>query len=332
MLDLNATIMTPADSAPRVKFPAGSFPEAIDNSIRSNFVACEAKFHHGFIRNISPSGTSVHLHAGGAFAHGVEATRRAFYVEGRSPDEAIGHGVQELLLFYGDYECPPESPKSAERMAGALEFYFSRYPLDSDYLRPWTDGSSTGIEFSFAIPLPILHPVTGNPILYTGRFDMLAEEQRSGTLFVVDEKTATQLGSSWAKQWELDAQFTGYCWGAQQYGKPVAGAIIRGVSILKTKYDSVECPVQRSPFQIERWYKQLLRDVQRMIEIWRSGEFSYQLDKGSCGNYGGCSYSILCNSPEPERWIPIQFEPRVWHPMLREEREEELRLIREGAL
>lgn len=331
MLNLDDVIIT-QDAPPTVKFAPGSFPTCIDNSIRSNFVACEAKFHHGFIRNISPAGTSVHLHAGGAFAHGIEAVRRAFYVDGDSEDGAIGKGIEELLLFYGDYECPPESAKSAERMAGALEFYFSRYPLSSDYLQPWTDGTSTGIEFSFAIPLPILHPVTGEPILYTGRFDMLAEEQKSGSLFIVDEKTATQLGASWSKQWDLDAQFTGYHFGAKAFGKPVAGAVIRGVSILKTKYDSVECHISRSNFAIERWYKQLLRDVQRMIEIWRSNEFSYQLDKGSCGAYGGCSYAILCNSQEPERWIPVNFEPRVWHPMLREEREEEIRLIREGSL
>lgn len=331
MIDLDSVIIT-QDAPPNVKFAPGSFPEVIDNSIRSNFVACEAKFHHGFISNLSPAGTSVHLHAGGAFAHGIEATRRAFYEDGASADDAIGKGIEELLLFYGDYECPPESPKSAERMAGALEFYFQRYSLQDDYLRPWSDGANTGIEFSFAIPLPIAHPVTGNPILYSGRFDMLAEDKRSGSLFIVDEKTATQLGASWSKQWDMDAQFTGYFWGAQAYGKPIAGAIIRGVSILKTKYDSVECPIFRGPFQIDRWYKQLLKDITRMIEIWRTNDFSYQLDKASCGAYGGCSYNSLCNNPDPARWAKINFEPRVWHPMLREEREEEIRLIREGAL
>lgn len=312
------------------KFAPGSFPATIDNSIRSNFAACEAKFHHGFISNLSPAGTSVHLHAGGAFAHGIEATRRAFYEGGASSEDAIGHGIAELLLYYGDFDCPPESAKSAERMAGALEFYFERYGLENDYIKPWTDGHSTGIEFSFAIPLPIAHPETGNPILYTGRFDMLGEH-RDGSLFIVDEKTSTQLGASWSKQWEMDAQFTGYCFGARQYGKPVAGAIIRGVSILKTKYDSVECPIYRSNWQIDRWYRQLLRDVQRMIEIWRDGDPNYQLDKSSCGAYGGCSFALLCNSPHPEKWAAIDFEPRQWHPMLREERLEEIAAIKEGV-
>ncbi|MFM6926953.1 MAG: PD-(D/E)XK nuclease family protein [Bdellovibrio sp.] len=331
MIDLIDMSMEAVEPPP-VRFPAGSFPEVIDNSIRSNFVACEAKFHYGFVRNISPAGTNVHLHAGGAFAHGIEATRRAFYIDGASADDAIAKGISELLLFYGDYECPPESAKSAERMAGALEFYFERYKLDTDYLRPAVLGGETGIEFSFSIPLPIAHPQTGNPILYSGRFDMLAEDQRSGSLFVVDEKTATQLGASWAKQWELDSQFTGYCWGAREYGKPVAGAIIRGVSILKTKYDSIECPVVRSNHLIDRWYRQLLKDVQRMIEIWRTNDPSYQLDKGSCGSYGGCSFQLLCGTPDAERWIPVQFEPRVWHPMLREEREAEIALIKGGRL
>jgi hypothetical protein len=54
------------------------FPEVIDNSIRSQFVACEGKFYRGFVENLSPVGTSVHLHAGGAFAHGIEATPTRF--------------------------------------------------------------------------------------------------------------------------------------------------------------------------------------------------------------------------------------------------------------
>ena len=301
------------------------FPPVIDNSIRSQFISCEGKFWYSFIENLAPVGTSVHLHAGGAFAHGVEHVRRAFYVEHRTKEEAIAIGVQELLRFYGDFQCPPESAKSAERMAGALVFYFDSYDLESDYVQPWTDGESTGIEFSFTLPLPIPHPETGDPLVYSGRFDMLGAH-RDGPLFVVDEKTASSLGAQWTKQWELDSQFTGYCAGAAAYGKPVAGAIIRGISILKTKYDKAEAIIYRSQWQIDRWYEQLLRDIRRMVELYERGfsDINLKLDKSACGAYGGCTFSILCASNQPERWKRIQFEPRKWHPMLREEREEQL--------
>lgn len=301
------------------------FPEVVDNSMLSTFRKCEGAAYYSYLENLSPAGTNVHLHAGGAFAHGMEVVRRSFYVEGKPEAEAIAAGVVELLRYYGDYECPPDSPKSAIRMAGALEFYFSHYRLGSDYVKPWTDGNGSGIEFSFSFPLPIRHPQTGNPILYYGRFDMLGAHE-SGGVFVVDEKTTTSLGSSWVKQWELDSQFTGYVAGAKMYGKPVVGAIIRGVSILKTKYDTKEAITYRDKWVIDRWYKQTVRDVNRMIEIWQAGmgEVNWQLDKGSCGSYGGCAFSLLCTSPRPDTWKPVNFEPRVWHPRLADERREEL--------
>ena len=302
------------------------FPAVIDNSMLGQMRSCEGKAYYSFIENLSPAGTSVHLHAGGAFAHGVEHVRRAYYERGLSEDQAVAIGVTELLRYYGDYECPPDSPKSAERMAGALVFYFDTYKLDSDYVQPWTDGQSNGIEFSFSFPLPVSHPQSGDPILYSGRFDMLGQHKNGG-LFVVDEKTATSLGAQWSNQWELDSQFTGYCAGAKMYNKPVNGAIIRGVSILKTKYDTREAIIYRPDWQIARWYRQAVRDVKRLIEIWKGGpeEVNWKLDKGACGAYGGCAFRLLCGSPNPETWKAVNFEPRVWHPMLREEREEELK-------
>jgi hypothetical protein len=316
---------------PRSELP---FPEVVDNSMVSAFKKCEGAGYYSYIENLSPTGTSVHLHAGGAFAYGIEHARKAFYVEGKPAEEAIGIGIAKLLAFYGDYECPPDSAKSALRMAGALEFYFDTYKLGSDYLVPWTDGANHGIEFSFSLPMSISHPVSGQPILYAGRFDMLGVDQRSGVLFVDDEKTATQLGTSWSNQWGLDSQFTGYCAGAKAYGKPVAGAIIRGVSILKTKYDTKEAVIYRSDWEIHRWWRETHKIVQRMIEIWRNGKDSvhdstieWKLDKSACGAYGGCAYQSLCNSPNPQTWKRANFEARVWHPMIHQEREAEVEAL-----
>lgn len=302
------------------------FPSVVDNSMLSTLRKCEGAAYYSYLENLSPTGTSVHLHAGASFAYGVEHVRRAFYEQGKPAEEAIGIGITKLLAYYGDYECPPESPKSAQRMAEALDFYFDVYRLGSDYIVPWTDGKGTGIEFSFSFPLPVPHPETGEPIIYSGRFDLLGENKRDGTLFVVDEKTATQLGTQWAAQWELDSQFTGYCAGARMFGKPVVGAIIRGVSILKTKYDTKEAIVYRSNWEIERWYRQVVRDVKRLVDIWRHGtdEVNWKLDKAQCGAYGGCAFKTLCTSPQPERWKAVNFEPRVWHPLLRDEHEKEL--------
>jgi hypothetical protein len=210
-------------------------------------------------------------------------------------------------------------------MCGALEYYFDVWKLGEDYLVPWTtpDGEK-GIEFSFALPLPITHPQTGDPILYAGRFDMLAHD-RFKVIWVEDEKTAGQLGPSWNKNWSLDSQFTGYVWAARQYNIPVYGAAIRGISILKTSYGHAEQMVARPQFLVDRWYAQLLRDVERMIEIWKAQnlnsqiESRYALDKGMCNAYGGCSYEILCNTQTPAEWVKVNFTHRDWDPTVRKE-------------
>jgi len=302
------------------------------------FRSCPQKMFRTYVQHWKPQNESVHLIAGGAFAKGLEVARRAYYegvyatptvsyaldgtrnvswedVAGPAgdADSAIPAGLRALLAAYGDFECPPESAKSAERTAGAFEFYFDRYPLGSDGMEPIVfPGGKRGIEFSFANPLPVTHPVSGDPILYTGRADMIAEFAHG--VYGVDDKTTSSLGASWSNQWELRSQFTGYCWSARKAGLNPAGAIVRGVSILKTKYDTQQAITYRSEYEIERWEAQVVRDIQRMIECWRSGWWDYSLD-GACTEYGGCSLVRICKSSEPEEWLPVFFEQRVWDPL-----------------
>lgn len=293
------------------------FPHAVDSTILSTFRSCPQHMFLQYMEHWEPKTESVHLVAGGAFAAGIEAARRAFYEQSATVEEAEAFGLSALIEHYGDFECPPESAKSLNRTAGALEFYFEQYPLGADGMEPvLMPNGRRGIEFSFAEPLPIAHPISGDPILYTGRADMIANF--AGGVYVVDEKTASSLGPSWARQWEMRSQFTGYSWACQQAGLDPAGTIIRGVSILKTKYDTQQAITYRSPHEIERWQEQTCRDLTRMIAMWKEGRFDFNLDH-SCAEYGGCSFQQICKSPSPETWLPMYFQRRVWDPLLRKE-------------
>src|SRR3972149_877635 len=108
------------------------FPEVLDSSMLASFKSCPEMFRKIYLAQWKPKGLSVHLHAGASFAKGLEAARNAFYVEGKPVDTAIQEGLGVLLKTYGSFECPPDSAKSAERMAGAYEFYFANYPLDHE--------------------------------------------------------------------------------------------------------------------------------------------------------------------------------------------------------
>lgn len=293
------------------------FPSVIDSSLMAAYKSCGRKafleyFHHWKLRD-----QSVHLHAGKAYAEGIEKARAAFYVEGKSPDEALAIGLHALMTSYGNFECPPESAKSAERTAGALEYYFSQYRLGEDRAIPMTlPGGKRGIEFNFLEPLTVLHPVTGEPLLYSGRMDMMVDYE--GMKLGEDDKTASQLGASWPRQWDLRSQFTGYVWGAAKAGIRLDGFLVRGVSILKTEYDTLQAITYRPDWQIERWEEQLTRDLARMIGNWEEGYFDYNLDH-ACAEYGGCPFRSVCQMRDPSQLLAQQFQRRRWDPVLREE-------------
>lgn len=294
------------------------FPHYIDSSMRGAFAACPQKFLYEYMMHYKPISPSVHLLAGGAFAKGLEVARQEYYGNGNNSDNSIGRGALALIREYGDYEPDARSPKTAEGMLGAYDYYFSQWPLESDTLRPYDKGARLGVEFSFAIPIPqTKHPQTGDPILYVGRFDMLGELP-DGTLWVVDEKTTQSLGASWSKQWDLRGQFTGYCWAAREYGFPVKGAIIRGISILKRSYGHAQAITYRSDWLIDSWLNQLQRDVHRLVRCWDDGEWDRNYD-GSCTSYGNCAYTTLCESHDPQRWIAGNYAKRVWNPLTHEE-------------
>jgi hypothetical protein len=305
------------------------FPDYFDSSMLASFKSCPEKFRKEYIEHWKGKQPSVHLHAGGAFAKGLEVARRTFY-EGNAPAEvAIAEGLGALLTAYGSFECPEDSAKSASRMAGAFEYYFSQYGLSHEEGPIELPGGKKGIEFSFAHPIDVLHPVTGNPLLYVGRMDAIYRTM--GGVFIIDEKTTSQLGQSWSRQWDLRSQFTGYAWGCSKSNIHVDGAIVRGVSILKTKYDTQQAISYRPEWQLERWYEELLDWVEDIKLNWLSyyenhnsveglrRPFRHNLDH-SCAEYGGCGFREACSSQDEAPWLEMNFERRIWNPLLREEK------------
>jgi hypothetical protein len=288
----------------------------IDSTIISALKTCPTKGFRQYFEHWKPGEESVHLVAGGAFAAGLETARRAFYVDRLPPDDAVALGLSALWRHYGNFTEPEDSPKGPIRMAGALEFYFSHYPLGADGATPHFFGDRHGIEFSFAEPLPVLHPETGDPLIFAGRADMVADA--FGGLFLYDEKTTGQLGPTWAKKWDHRSQFTAYCWGLRGHGYRPTGVIVRGVAIYKTGYEMAEVPTYRSEWEVQRWLEETCELLEQAKVWWARDRFPHNLDE-SCNAFGGCSLSRICKSPEPEKWLPLYFHKRRWDPLARVE-------------
>ena len=283
------------------KAPQYDFPRSVSASSLSTFKACARKSEYYTFMRWVPREKSIHLHAGAAFASAIEAARRSFYVDSMNAEQSIIAGVRTLWFEYGDFECPPESNKSCMNLTHAFIGYFDTWPLGLDPITPLVLASGTAIEFDFTADLLITHPTSGDPILYTGRADMLGQFQSS--LWNVDEKTTSGIGPAWARKWSMRSQFLGTIWAAAQYGHKLQGTIVRGIAVLKNQNKTAEHLAPANPHMVERWYVSTLATVQLMIRAWERNEFPYNFDDACIAYNSTCEYMPLCQAQDYKKWL-----------------------------
>ncbi len=302
--------------------PLPTLPQHFDSTMRSCFASCAQKFYLEFCLGLHGRSLSIDLHAGACFALAIETVGRAVHCDKLPLDLALARAHAVFMLAWGEFIAIKETPKTKDRVWEAVEDYFNTYPPLTDHVQPYFVEGIPTFEFTFAEPLDLpgfpMHPVSNDPFIYCGRFDMLGTW---GTKPVIrDEKTTTSIGAAWADQWGLRAQFPGYCWACRRLGIPVDTVIIRGVGILKTKFHQIEATPTYSDWAIERWLEQLRRDLIRIVQCWNETYFDFNLGE-SCNAYGGCQFRDPCLSPEPARWFG-NYEVRHWNPLNRNPTEE----------
>jgi len=322
-----------------------TFPLSVDSTILSSFTSCPRKFYYEFLLKRVPEGKSIDLHAGGCFALGLEIARNAFYVENLTQDEAIARAWVHMVKEWGEYTEPEDHPKSFLNMFGALCHYFDTYPMENDHFQPITiAGNRKAIEFTFAIPTAVRHPDTGEPILYSGRCDMVVEDREGegGVIFALDDKTTKAMNANWADQWAMRGQFYGYVYACRAQGINAIGAVVRGISILKGSYKTAEATILFSDEQIEKWWLMINTKILRMVQAYSKykellacfeeehltqqpelthivaaapWEMSY--GDGCMAYFRPCSFTPLCTSSEP--WeIYSDWDNRVWDPLAKD--------------
>ena len=299
------------------------FPTLLDSTMLSCFDSCERKFFYEFICHLAPLAISPHLHAGGAFARGIEIVRRSYYEQHRPLPAALADGARALITFHGDFNPKLAPIKSCENMLAALYSYFETYPPATDPYQPLIFPSGKpAVEFTFAIPTEVSHPETGEPLLYAGRADMIALYNDS-LMCLVDEKTTGSISTKWADKWAMRGQFMGYCYAAQQSGYPISHCLIRGIGILKTKFSHIETLEHYPNFQLDAWWRTLNIKLERMVAAWESGladdinalARSYIQSYGDgCSSYAGCMFLDLCTSPDPTQRFS-SYQERHWNPI-----------------
>jgi len=258
----------------------------------------------------------------------MDSFRKAYYGKGLSQGEALGIAVRDCIRAYGMFEPAEgrasEEAKTWDRVAAGIISYLREWPPEEDHLRPAIFNGEVSSEFSFAIPLPIDHPDTGEPILYGGVFDAMMRFGETGwnkekdyshlPLYGYDDKTTYQMGPSWAADWVMRGQFIGYYWSARQAEFPLEGFIVRGTAFQKTQIKHQEAILYIPEWKVEQWYENLLNRIERLINIYKLGY--YEKNWGdACASYGGCPYKTLCDSPSPHKWIKTHYKLRTWSPI-----------------
>lgn len=298
-------------------------PLHIDSTMLSSFRSCPRKFYHEYILGLRTPETKVDLYAGGALASGLEAFYTGVFTKKLPTGDALKEAFVEFTRSWGDNPKDPgsDSPKSFERMWEAIVDYLRVYPPHTDHVQPYvTESGAVTSEYSFAIPLdpdrfpgmPV-HPVSGDPFVYCGRFDMLGSYL--GRPCIRDEKTTKYAGATWADQWDLRAQFMGYVWACMESGFDLDTVVVRGIVIQKTQIKQLEAIKIFPRFMIDRWFRQMQRDLVRITDCWREGYFDYNFGE-SCTMYSGCVYRSVCRSQQPEAWMQ-EYKQLRWNPLER---------------
>lgn len=319
-------------------------PANIDSTMLTCFRSCPEKMRLEFIYGLRPPGISIDLHAGACFATGIEAVRKAVYQKGRDLQTALAEGYAAYSLAWGDFEIPEykKTAKTRENVWFAIEEYFKKWPPLTDHFQPYYLGGKPTFEWSFAVPLepcaehnidsigssgytthdpeqwPNLFPLhpSGDPWLYSGRFDMLGEYEKLPA-FGDEKTTGGSISTGWADKWSLRNQFLGYRWAMRQHGLDCRGGVVRGIAILKTKIDLVEAYKTYSDDLETRWYEQLRRDLWRLRQAWDSGYFDLNL-ADTCTSYGNCIFMNVCQATEANKpnWYN-DFTVRRWNPLVK---------------
>ena len=311
------------------------FPLSIDSTMLSAFDSCPHKFFVEFILKRAPTGKSPHLHAGGALAAAVETVRNCIYTDGLSLEQSLAKAWLVYTKYWGMYEPPEDIDKTYINMfAAVIEYFYHWNPLE-DTIQPHIkpDGKPA-VEFTFGLPVNVNNPDTGDPILYSGRYDMLGEYHPSRLLSIVDDKTTKNFSYLWSRQWDMRGQFHGYIRASQEYGYNCEHYTVRGIAIQKTQFKFQEHgPIRIPKWKLNEWYENAIWKIKLMVHMYSAMKDAMIKAEGkgidpmsvahtawaksfgdACSSYAGCQYKSLCMEQNQHKYYS-EMQERLWDPM-----------------
>lgn len=251
------------------------------NSYYQSFYDCQRKFYYSNILNLTPVAASTPLVVGSA-VHAFMPVWYSSYDLANALSVALATIDTEL---YG-LSCGEEQYREINRQVTELcEAYVTRYPTRD----------AEGLEV-IACEEEI-NVILAEDILYTAKPDAIV--MQDGLWYVKETKTTSLTIDNRLRQFELDAQTTGYvkC-ASDRYNRPFAGVIVDVIKkSTKTQpaVASPHTPIARTPEQIAEWEQEIIAR-HYAIEARKQGKAPWEKNTKECHRIGQypCPFLPIC--------------------------------------
>lgn len=306
------------DLAPRESF-VGTLQLYWDSTSLNAIKTCPYKYYLSIICGVIPLTESVHLKFGILYHEGHEFFARRL-AEGLSREEAI----EETILHIMKKTWEPRMNRGwvsghetknrftlIRTLLDHFDFYKNDENIFSQVLLP--DGKPA-VELSFKFDLSYETP-SGIPYKLCGHIDSLKE--KSQRLYPRDFKTSgMSLSSSYWSQYDPNNQISTYYFAGQViFDRKISGILIDAVQITPNGSIFERREFNRTPAQIDEWYKDLgfwiaFAETCSRQNYWPKNETACQ--KG----FMTCEYITICkNCPNArDTWMKSGWGKRIWDP------------------
>lgn len=289
----------------------------IDNFALTMFQTCPHKYFRRMIQGWTPRRKSGALGFGGALHEGLAEWHR---------DGELGMALVAIDKGWPD-AMPVDDFRTKDKCLSTMMEYVKQYPTESFKTVVGPNGPLIEVPFTLdtGMYLPCRLSWIGTdkstpdcsgvsnesgvcvhcgkdcePIEYGGIFDGLVEY--GGTVYVLEHKSTSMLGSTYFNQFKPNNQVTGYVWAAgQMSGRQVGGAIINAIGVYRVGKTKFERHItNRFPEEIVEW----LENVRIVCNQIKEAELrqTFSRSTGACTMYGLCEFHSVCNlAREKER-------------------------------
>lgn len=280
----------------------------ITNSERQTFLMCQLKHHYAYEECLTPKRKSPALWTGTHVHHGLDL----FYQGKADYLQQVADSIDaELVLAREQYpNLWPEDEEKLDKERALVLAMLEGWPAfvaENDLDREF-EIVATELEFSMRLPTP-----KGKPsyCIFRGKVDGIARHIPTGSLFLMEHKTAAQVGDSYIEQLQRDAQVPAYMAGVREcYGYHTIGCIY---NILRKQMPG---PRVKAPLYYREWVWRNETEIAAQLDNlywtyrWITRPGRVPVPNPSQMTCGGCPYKSLCLEDTPEARTHFEIKDR----------------------